>query len=154
MTWGRVGSGLIPDLSGKLLWEEVLLPFLHAWDSVRLRTASTQWNVPERYGPCGELFFFPLEKEPRVLRELIRFGPSISIDTVKTCAWIGLHMMAEKNAWRSDSGSSVLSSSSCEDNVGDDALYVIVLDGSGDTIALFLQEEMHEVERRRGWFGF
>ena len=173
MTWGRVGSGLIPDLSGKPLWEEVLLPFLHAWENVRLRTASSQWKVPGRYGPCGELFFFPLKKEPRVLRELIRFGPSIPIDTVKACTWIGLHMMAEENAWRWDSGSSVSSSSSCEDNVGDDALYVIVLHGSRDTLALSLQDwevakvalschmaldmlcqEMHEVERRRGWFGF
>ena len=49
------------------LWEEVLWPFLDAWDSVRLRTTSTQWNVPETYGPCGEVFFFfLLEKEPMV----------------------------------------------------------------------------------------
>ena len=51
--------------------------FLDAWDSVRLRTTSTQWNVPRRYGPYCELFFFLLEKEPMVLRELIRLGPSI-----------------------------------------------------------------------------
>ena len=38
--------------------------------------------------------------------------------------------MAEENAWRSDSGSSVPPSSPREDNVGDDALYVIVLHGS------------------------
>ena len=30
------------------LWEEVLWPFLDALDSVRLRTTSTQWNVPGR----------------------------------------------------------------------------------------------------------
>ena len=59
------------------LWEEVLWPFLDAWDSVRLRTTSMQWNVPGRYGPYGELFFFLLEKEPMVLRELSRLGPSI-----------------------------------------------------------------------------
>ena len=53
-----------------------LWPFLDAWDSVRLRTTSTQWNVPVRYGPYGELFFFLLEKEPMVLRELIRLGPA------------------------------------------------------------------------------
>ena len=35
------------------------------------------WNVPGRYGPCGELFLFLLEKEPMVLRELGRLGPSI-----------------------------------------------------------------------------
>ena len=42
-----------------------------------LRTTSTQWNVPETYGPCGEVFFFLLEKEPMVLRELSRLVPSI-----------------------------------------------------------------------------
>ena len=40
------------------LWEEVLMPFLDAWDSVRLRTTATQWNVAGRYGPYAELFFF------------------------------------------------------------------------------------------------
>ena len=44
------------------LWEEVL----DAWDSVRLRTTSTQWNVPGRYGPYGEFFFFLLQKEQMV----------------------------------------------------------------------------------------
>ena len=55
-----------------VLWEEVLWPFLDAWDSVRLRKTST------RYGPYGELFFFLLEKEPLVLRELSRLRPSQS----------------------------------------------------------------------------
>ena len=59
MTSNRVVSGLMLPL-----WEEVLWPCLDAWDSVRLRTASTQWNVPGRYGPHGELFFFLLKKEP------------------------------------------------------------------------------------------
>ena len=58
------------------LWEEVLWPFLDAWDSVRPRTTSTQWNVPGRYGLHGELFFFLLEKEPMVLREPSRLGPT------------------------------------------------------------------------------
>ena len=31
------------------------------------------------YGPHGELFFFLLKREPRVLGELVRFGPSISV---------------------------------------------------------------------------
>ena len=73
----------------------------------------------------------------------------------------------------SDSGSSVSSSSSSENNVGNDALCVIGLQGSGDKMSLFLQDwvvakvalschialdmlcqELHEVERRLGWFGF
>ena len=71
MTCGRVGSGLILPL-----WVEVLWPCLDAWDSVRL----TQWNVPGRYWPYGEFFFFFLKKEPMVLSELVRFGPSISAE--------------------------------------------------------------------------
>ena len=74
---------------------------------------------------------------------------------------------------KSVSGSSVSSSSSSENNVGNDVLFVIGLHGSRDTVALFLLDwevakvalschialdmlcqEMHEVERRRGWFGF
>ena len=49
------------------LWEEVRWPFLDAWDSVRLRITSTQWNVSRRYGLYGELFFFILKKETMVL---------------------------------------------------------------------------------------
>ena len=60
-----------------------------------------------------------------------------------------------------------------ENNVGNGALFVIGLHGSGDVIAHFLQDwevakvalschialdmlcqELHDVERRRGWFGF
>ena len=126
----NVGSRLLWNRGLMLpLWEELLWPFLDAWDSVRLRTASTQWNVPERYGPYGELFFFLLKKEPRVLSE-----------KVKACALIGLHMMAEENAWRSDSGSSKSSHGSCEGNVGNDALHIIGLHGSSDTVSLFLQD--------------
>ena len=57
MTCGSVGSVLILPLREKVFWL-----FLDAWDSVRLRTASTQWNVPGRYGPHGELFFFLVEE--------------------------------------------------------------------------------------------
>ena len=38
-----------------------------------------------------------------VLGELVEFGACFSADTVRTCALIGLHMMAEVNALRSDS---------------------------------------------------
>ena len=37
-----------------------------------------------------------------VLSELVEFGPCFSVETVKACALIGLHMMAEENALRSD----------------------------------------------------
>ena len=53
--------------------------YLVPWDSVRLRTASTHWNVPGKYGPHGELFFFLIvNKEPMVLRKLVEYGPCIS----------------------------------------------------------------------------
>ena len=91
---------------------------------------ATQWNLPERYGSCGELFFFLLKKEPRVLSE-----------KVKACALIGWHMMAEENARRSDSSCSMSSSGgSCEGNVGNDAQHIIGQHGSGDTMSLFLQD--------------
>ena len=64
---------------------------------------ATHWNVPGKYGPHGELFFFFLKKEPTVISELIKFGPCISAETGKACALIGLHMMAEEKALRSDS---------------------------------------------------
>ena len=92
---------------------------------MRPRTTSTQWNVPGRYGPYGELFFFLLKKEPMVLRELVRCGPSIPVEAVKACALVGLHIMAEEYSWRTDSGSSFSSGSSSE---------------NGDKIALFLQD--------------
>ena len=63
--------------------------------------------------------------------------------------------------------------SSSENNVGNGALFGIGLHGSGDVITHFLHDrevakvalscqraldmlyqELHEVERRRGWFGF
>ena len=92
---------------------------------------------------------------------------------MKACALIGLHMVIEEDSWRTDSGSSVSSSSSDENKVGNGALFVIGLHRSGDAIALFLQDwevakvglschmaldmlcqELHDVERRRGSFGF
>ena len=102
--------------------------------------SAPQWNVPGRYGPYSELFFFLLLKEPLVLRELVRFGPSIPVKAAKACALIGLHTRFEENAWRSDSGTSVSSSSSSENNVGDEALHIIGLHGCGDTMSLFFQE--------------
>ena len=125
MTSDRVVSDLMLPL-----WEEVFWPFLDAWDSVRIRTTSAQWNVPGRCEQYGELFFFLLTKEPMVLRELVRFGPSTPVEAVKARALVCLHMMAEEDSWRTDSGSSSSSSSSSENNVGNGALFVVGLHGS------------------------
>ena len=58
MTSDRVVSDLMLPM-----WKGVLWPLLDAWDSARLCTTSTQENVPGRYRPNGELFFFfPLEE--------------------------------------------------------------------------------------------
>ena len=48
---------------GRPIWEGVW-PCLDAMDTVCLRTASMEWNVPGKYGPHGELFFFLIQKEP------------------------------------------------------------------------------------------
>ena len=94
---------MVPEMWKKLLWVRV---WSDPWDSARLRTASTHLNVPGKYGPHGELFFFLLKKEPMVLSELVEFGPCFSAETVKACALIGLHMMAVEIALRSDRDSS------------------------------------------------
>ena len=41
-----------------------------------------------------------------VLSELVEIEPCLSVETVKACALIGLHMMAEESALRSDRDSS------------------------------------------------
>ena len=94
MTSDSVVSDLMPPL-----WEEVLWPFLNAWDSVRLRTTSTQWNVPGRYGPNGELFFFLLETAA---------GPQ-GVGSVWVPASQSKQSMIEENSGRSENGSSVSS---------------------------------------------
>ena len=45
--------------------------------SVRLRTASTHWNVPGKYGPLGELFFSLIEKEQLVASNEVLSHPCL-----------------------------------------------------------------------------
>ena len=59
---GRGSSGTVPKMWDIPLWESVW-PCLDPWDSVRLRTASTHWNVPGKYGPHGEFFFLSEEAD-------------------------------------------------------------------------------------------
>ena len=74
MTCGREGSGMVPELWGKPLWEKVW-PHLDPWDSVRLRTASTHCNVPGKYGPHGDHFFFLMKKEQVVASNKVSPNP-------------------------------------------------------------------------------
>ena len=66
---------------------------LDPWESVRLRTASTCWSVPRKYGPHGELFFFRIKKEPVASNE-VSSNPFVSAETLNACALIGLHLLA------------------------------------------------------------
>ena len=51
------GVGFFQSLCEKPIWEGVW-PYLDPMDSVCSRTASTEWNVPGKHGPHGELFLF------------------------------------------------------------------------------------------------
>ena len=147
MTSDRVVSDLMLPL-----WEKVLWPLLDVWDSVRPHTTSTQRNVTRRCGPHGELFFFFLEKESVVRRELIRLGPSI-----RPRGELLYILMQKKPAFVPDSeafnsfigdgfrvpelkGECEASEDEQADNVSDEALYVIGLHGSGDKISRYLQD--------------
>ena len=56
MTSDRVVSDLMLPL-----WAEVLWPFLDAWDTVRLRTTFTQWNVPRRLWAVRRALLLPVK---------------------------------------------------------------------------------------------
>ena len=61
---------------------------------MRLRTASTHWNVPGKNGPHGELFLFLIEKEQVVASNETLPNPCVSAETLRACALIGLHLLA------------------------------------------------------------
>ena len=57
-----VGAGFFQIFWEKPIWEGVW-PKLDPKDSVCLRTATMEWNVPGKDGPQGELCFFLIQKE-------------------------------------------------------------------------------------------
>ena len=73
------GVGVLQSLWEKPIWEGVW-PNLDPMDSVCLRTASVEWNVPGKYGPHGELFFFLIQTEPASLPDSETFSPFINAD--------------------------------------------------------------------------
>ena len=80
----------------RLFWKGVWL-FCDPSDCVRLRTVSTHWSVPRKYGPLGELFF-PIKKEPVVASNEVSSDPFDSAETLKACALTGLHLLAGDDA--------------------------------------------------------
>ena len=99
--------GFFQSLWEKPIWEGVW-PYFDPMDSVCLRTASMEWNVPGKYGPHGELFFFLIQKEPAIAPNSETFSPFInadirtplfSADALKKCALIALHVTAEEGRY-------------------------------------------------------
>ena len=71
-------------------YREGLWPCLEKWEIVRLRTSSSYWNVPGKYGPYSELFFL-IKKEPVALAKVVPFKPVVPAETLKAGALAGLH---------------------------------------------------------------
>ena len=111
----------------------------------------------EKYGPHGGLFFFLIQKKPAVAPKREAFisfiGDGFQVPELK--------------------GEGEFSVDCQAGNVNNEVLHVIGLYGSGDKISFFLQDwemakvalschmaldilcqEMYEVKRRRGSFGF
>ena len=98
------GVGFLQSLWETPIWEGIW-PFLDPMDSVRLRTASLEWNVPGKYGPHGELFFFLIQKDPATMPDgetLSPFinadirTPSLSAGVLKKCALTALRVISEE----------------------------------------------------------
>ena len=129
---------------------------------MRLLTASTHWNVPSKYVPHGELCFFLVKKKPVVASNDVSSNPSVSAETLKACALIGLHLLAaegeagsrgdlgdmwkygcpksldwdsDAESWTESEGTS--SSEQREHNVESLALNVMEQDQSGEKVYLF-----------------
>ena len=156
---------MVPELWGEPLWQKVW-PSLDPSDTVRRRTASTHWNVPGKYGPHGELFFFLTKKEQVVASNEVLPNPCLSAETLMLCALIGLHLVAADyevgssrsqspdsgDMWKYGSPRSPIWSSPCSANVtsGDDeedghnnecrAIEVIWQGWSSVVAALFLED--------------
>ena len=73
--------GFLRSLWEKPIWEGVW-PYLDPMDSVCLRTASMEWNVPGKYGPhMASSFFFLIQKEPVIAPNSETFSPFINPGT-------------------------------------------------------------------------
>ena len=150
------GVGSLPLLWEKPSWEGVW-PYWDPMDSVCLRTASMERNVPRKYGPHGELFFFLILKEPATELVCETFSPVFNADmrtllfsanVLKKCvAEHGFQVPGLGDEWKRESEGAALSedenassSGSREGNVCNDPLHVIGLCGPGDKISLFWED--------------
>ena len=155
MACSEVGSGILQKMWKRPVWEGVW-PCLDPWDSVRLRTTSTHWNVPGKYGPHGEPCFFLIKKEQVVASDEVLPNPFVSAETVKACALVGLHLLAAEGEGGSSGGQAcpvgpewISSCSASETPFGCDvfehnnecrAIEVIGQDWSSEVVALFLED--------------
>ena len=121
---------------------------------------------PSRLGPSirphGELLLLLKQKKPTFVPDSEAFNSCVGD------GFLVPELRDESEASKDDQADS-----SSENNVGNGALFVIGLHRSGGAIAHFLQDwevakvalscqkaldmlcqEVYEVERRRGWFGF
>ena len=115
------------SLGEKPIWEGVW-PYLDAIDTVCLRTVSMEWNRPEKYGPHGVLLFFLIQKKPAIVPNSEAFN-----------FYIGDGFLFPELKYGSEASNDKQADSSSE-NVGNGALFVIGLHGSGDVIAHVLQD--------------
>ena len=107
--------GFLESLWETPIWEGVW-PYLDPMESVCLRTAPIEWNVPGKYGAHGELFCFLIQKVPATVlgsETLTPFlnadirTPLLSADVHKKCALIALHLIAEEGRDGKDGGHAV-----------------------------------------------
>ena len=98
--WRRLPPKFVgkADLGGRLA-------LLGSGWRVCLRTASMEWNVPGKYEPHGQRFFFLIQKEPATVLVGETFSPFFnagiraalfSADVLKKCALLELHIIAEE----------------------------------------------------------
>ena len=158
------------------LWEEVLWLFLDVGivcvfaqplssgtsQGGTGRTASSSsscWREREAPSirPHGELLLLVMQKKPTLVPDSEAFN-----------SFVGVGFLIPELK-----GGSEVSEDDQADNVSNEALYIIGGHGSGDKISRYLQDwevaqvalschtafdmlcqELYEVERRRGWFGF
>ena len=129
---------------------------------MRLRTTATRWNVPRKHELCGEHLLLLVQKEPACVPDSGSFN-----------SFVGDGFLVPELKGECEASEDEQANSSSGNNVGNGALFVMGVHGSGDAIALYQQDwevakvalschialamlcqELYEVERRRGWFGF